>query len=476
MQVSRRGFVTGLAASTLGLAAPPTLAQAQVASGEGYVQAARLGGDVGYVVMDARSGQVLEARNPTMGLPPASTAKTITTLYALETLGTNYRFGTWLIATGPVVNGVVQGDLVLSGGADPTLSTDHLGAMAAELARIGVRGVTGRFLVWGGALPYAEEIAKDQPVYVSYNPSISGLILNYNRVYFAWKRAGNGYQLTMDARGDSYTPTAYTASMQVAARQSPLFAYSDRGGKEQWTVAAPALGRSGSRWLPVRHPTAYAGDVFQTLARGQGCPLPSPQEAKTAPVGTVLVTHASQLLPTILQDMLKYSTNLTAEAVGMTSSTVRGLPAARGRSGTAMSRWIAAKAGTQAIDLVDHSGLGGASRVTAMDMVRVIAAGQPMGLRNLVKPFKLRDAAGRNLQSQPFAVDAKTGTLNFVSSLAGYMTAPNGRELMFAILTGDVDRRRRTQDEDRPAGSVEWVKRSKILQSQLLMRWGAVYG
>ncbi|WP_406870652.1 D-alanyl-D-alanine carboxypeptidase/D-alanyl-D-alanine-endopeptidase [Thioclava sp. 'Guangxiensis'] len=476
MQVSRRGFVTGLAATGLGLAAPPSIAQAQVSSSEAYVQAAQLGGDVGFVVMDARSGQVLEQRHPDLHMPPASTAKTVTTLYALETLGTDYRFGTRLIATGPVVGGVIQGDLVLSGGADPTLSTDDLGAMAAELSRIGVRGITGRFLVWGGAIPYAEEIARDQPVYVSYNPAVSGLILNFNRVYFAWKRAGNGYQVTMDAPGDAYKPRAYTASMTVAARQAPLFSYSDRGGKEQWSVAASALGRSGSRWLPVRHPVAYAGDVFQTLARSQGCPLPAAEEARSQPAGTVLVTHASHRLPDILEDMLKYSTNLTAEAVGMTSSTVRGLPASVGRSGASMSQWIAARAGTQAIDLVDHSGLGGNSRVTPLDMVRVMAAGQPVGLRNLVKPFKMRDASGKTYASQPFRVDAKTGTLNFVSTLTGYMTAPNGRELVFSILTGDVDRRRRTQDEDRPAGSVQWVKRSKILQSQLLMRWGAVYG
>jgi len=80
------------------------------------------------------------------------------------------------------------------------------------------------------------------------------------------------------------------------------------------------------------------------------------------------------------------------------------------------------------------------------------------------------------MKTQPFAVDAKTGTLDFVSTLAGYMTAPDGTELVFTIFTSDLTQRRRSRGQERPAGQRDWVKRSKILQSQLLQRWAAVYG
>ena len=167
---------------------------------EDLIAAAKLDGNVTYVVADARSGQVLEARRATLAMPPASTAKAITSLYALDRLGPAHRFTTRLIATGALQNGTVQGDLVLAGGGDPTLQTDQLAAMAQALRAAGVSGVTGRFLVWGGALPYAPRIANDQPEHVGYNPAVCGMNLNYNRVFFEWKPAGDGFNLTMDAR------------------------------------------------------------------------------------------------------------------------------------------------------------------------------------------------------------------------------------------------------------------------------------
>lgn len=479
--ISRREILAGLAASGAGLACP-AVARAQaaairLASGEELVRAANLGGEVGYVVADAKSGLVLEARGAERAMAPASTAKTITSLYALETLGSGYRFTTRLIATGPVAGGKVQGDLVLAGGGDPTLDTDTLADIAAALAAKGVTGVTGRFLVWGGALGYAPEIASDQPLHVGYNPAVSGLILNFNRVHFEWKRAQGGYALGMEARGERNRPKSFTADMVLANRKAPLFGYRQAGGVEHWSVAQGALGKAGSRWLPVRQPVAYAGDVFQTLARARGVALPAPQEVRNLPGGTVLVSHASDALPVILRDMMRYSTNITAEAVGMTATAARGASPAMGASGAAMSAWLAGKLGGSAARFVDHSGLGANDRISALDMVRAVSLlGPKAGLRGLMKPFKLRDEAGRNVKDQSLRIDAKTGTLNFVSTLTGYMTAPDGTELVFAIFTGDLARRARSKDSEEPEGSGAWVRRSKVLQSQLLERWAALYG
>jgi len=478
---SRRATLAGLAATVTALALPGRLmAQATAirpASGSELVRAAALGGDVSYVVADAKTGRVLEARGADEAMAPASTAKAITSLYALETLGSDYRFVTRLIATGPISGGKIQGDLILAGGGDPTLDTDGLDDLAARLAGAGVTGVTGRFRVWGGALPYAEEIAGDQPVHVGYNPAISGLILNYNRVCFEWKRAKNGYEIGMDARGSRSKPRAYTVEMALVNRRAPLFRYEQRAGKEQWSVASAALGRSGTRWLPVRDPMAYAGDVFQTLARARGVPLPKPETTRDMPGGTVIGERRSDALPVILHAMMKYSTNITAEAVGMTASAARGAGAARGASGAAMSDWLSARLGGTRARFVDHSGLGADDRISALEMVRAISLlGPGVGLRGLMKPFPLRDETGRSIQNSPLRIDAKTGTLNFVSTLTGYMTTPGGTELVFAIFTGDLARRARSQNDEKPQGAGAWVQRSKILQSQLLIRWAALYG
>ncbi|WP_420351930.1 D-alanyl-D-alanine carboxypeptidase/D-alanyl-D-alanine endopeptidase [Paenirhodobacter sp.] len=461
MTVTRRTVLGGIAA----LAVPGTArAQAAVrAQGVGdLIAAAQLGGQVGFVVVDPRAGKVLEAHNETVGMAPASTVKTITSLYALESLGPEFRFPTRLIATGPVSGGQLRGDLILSGGGDPTLSTDDLADMAARLAAAGVRRVTGRFLVWGGALPYAEEICDDQPVHVGYNPAISGLNLNFNRVCFEWKQGKGGYAVSMDARGAKAVPRVTGSEVTVTSRAAPLFTYARQNGRERWTVAQGALGKSGSRWLPVRDPAGYAGEVFRTLARGQGIDLPAPQRIGAAPSGKVLVERGSAPLTPLLRDMMKHSTNLTAETIGMTTSLRLGQAAALGASGAAMSGWFQQRLGRGPARFVDHSGLGADNRIAPIEMVRAVALlGPRVGLRGLMKPFALRDANGRMEKDSRIKVDAKTGTLNFVSTLTGYATVPGGRDLVFAIFTQDLARRARSGREEQPKGGAAWVARSK---------------
>lgn len=132
--------------------------------------------------------------------------KALTAAYALDRLGAAHRFETRVLATGPVVGGVVQGDLLLVGSGDPVLDSDMLGDLAARLAAQGIRGVRGRYLAWGGALPALEQIDAEQPEFVGYNPALAGLNLNFNRVNFEWARAAQGWKLTMDARAERLCP------------------------------------------------------------------------------------------------------------------------------------------------------------------------------------------------------------------------------------------------------------------------------
>ena len=116
------------------------------------IDAANLGSArIGYAVADARTGEMLEVMNPLLQLPPASVTKALTALYALDSLGESYQFSTQLIATGGVENGRVNGDLILVGGGDPTLSTDAMGDLARTMRDAGIREVRGAFKVHSGA-------------------------------------------------------------------------------------------------------------------------------------------------------------------------------------------------------------------------------------------------------------------------------------------------------------------------------------
>ena len=492
-RVTRRLFL-GFLGAGMGhavAAAPPTASLRPVARGgqhfkkavagpEAIIADAKLGGRVVYAVADPRTGRVLETVNGRVGTPPASVAKAVTALYALQTLGPTHRFVTRVVATGPVSNGVVSGDLVLVGGGDPTLDTNALAALAQGLKDRGIREVRGDFKVAEGLLPFVRTIDRDQPDHVGYSPAVTGIALNYNRVHFEWKRSGGGYGVTLDARSDRYRPAVYTSKMQIADRSLPVYSYRDADGVDQWTVARRALGNGGARWLPVRNPALYAGDVFQTLMRAQGIVLKAPKVVKRAPAGTALVAQQSGELQRIVRDMLRFSTNLTAEMVGMAATSQRtGRVASLKASADEMSRWAASTLGAQGTRLVDHSGLGGASKMTAEGMVQaLVKAHGNRSLRPILKPFAMRDAQRRIVKNHPIEVHAKTGTLNFVSGLAGYMTARDGSDLAFAIFCADAQPRNRITKANReaPQGARSWNVRAKVLQTKLIERWGTLYG
>lgn len=448
------------------------------------LQQAGLPGEVACAVADVETGLRLEAENGASGLPPASVAKALTSLYALDVLGAEHRFHTRVMATGDVIGGVVQGDLILVGGGDPTLTTDHLAQLAKALKSVGVREVRGGFKLWDGALPYVRTIDADQPDHVGYSPAISGLALNYNRVHFEWKRAGQGWSVSMDARTEKYRPEVAMARMKVAKRSAPVYSYADSGGADQWTVANAALGKGGSRWLPVRRPAEYAGDVFRTMARAHGIVLAKPKVVKSLPQelgqGQVLAQHSSAALLVMLRRMLKYSNNLMAEMIGMSATAASGRrPGSLRASAQAMNSWAGAKYGMTGTRLVDHSGLGDASRMTPNDLVGALIAARKVGqLKPLLKPFLLRDTNGKVNKTHPIKVTAKTGTLNFVSGLGGFMTAADGTELAFAIFAADQSARSRIKraDRERPKGARSWNRKAKKMQQRLIERWGQVYG
>jgi D-alanyl-D-alanine carboxypeptidase/D-alanyl-D-alanine-endopeptidase (penicillin-binding protein 4) len=497
-EVSRRAVLSGLASA---MVAPSAFAQSAFAPATSLRPAARaedilksylpplsdlinqadLAGRVSVQVADVKTGLVLESHNPLRALPPASVAKAITACYALDVLGPGYHFETRVLATAPVTNGRINGDLILAGGGDPTLDTDAIATTAKRLREeAGVTEVTGRFLVWGGALPALNGIDSEQPSQVGYNPGISGLNLNFNRVHFEWQRAGNGYNVTMDARSATLRPEVRAARMRVEGRNHPIYTYKDGGAFDDWTVARGALGRNGARWLPVRKPARYAAEVFQILARSNGIVLKTPELIDTVPTGTTaIVVHQSAPLRIILRDMLKYSTNITAECIGLTATVARsGTVASLKASADEMNAWAQARLGMTSVALEDHSGLGDDSRVTARDMVKaLISARKTMGIKALLKEHPLRDEDRKILENHPISVHAKTGTLNFVSGLGGFIDLPDGTELAFATFSADLPTRDSLTREQResPPGGRTYAVAARKLQQRLLARWGVLY-
>ena len=147
-------------------------------------------------------------------------------------------------------------------------------------------------------------------------------------------------------------------------------------------------------------------------------------------------------------------------------------------SATAMGAWAQDNLGPHQSVFVDHSGLSGESRVCPRDMVRMLlAVGQNDRARALMPIRTIEPEDDDPLHTSPIEIAAKTGTLNFVSSLAGYMSTAAGRDLVFAIFCADVPRRAALTEaeRERPEGGRTYVTRARRLQRKLIRRWASAY-
>lgn len=442
-------------------------------------------GITGWMAVDLDTGALIDARQPDHAFAPASVAKLPTAFYALERLGPGHRFETRLLATGPVAGGTLRGDLVLAGGGDPEFDSDALAELVAELRRQGITRVAGRLLVDGSAGLRVPAIDPAQPVDAAYNPALSGLSLNFNRVRLKWSAGGEGPALRVSARALRHDPEVTGVRVALAgAGDAPVFSHALEGGSEVWRVRAADMRGKGERWLPVRRPELYAGEVLATLAAAEGIALGPAVEGPVPPGARLIARTESRELRPMLASMLRYSTNLTAELVGQAASRAGGAqPGSLAASGAAMGAWAAAAAGFPAGDpgfrLANHSGLSEDSRVSPRRMVKLLAAMAarqpgpgvryerlPGGAIDLLEDYNVA-AKGIDIDFRRLDIAAKTGTMDYVRGLAGYIVTPSGRRLAFAVFSNDLERRQpgvRHIDK-------RWMARARAFERALVRSW-----
>ncbi|MFK7944759.1 MAG: D-alanyl-D-alanine carboxypeptidase/D-alanyl-D-alanine-endopeptidase [Paracoccaceae bacterium] len=490
-----RRFCVALLAVVVGFvlsAAPPVALaeeQARLLPGprKGTDIRAELGltGVSGWMLVDLATGRVLDAQNADRTFAPASVAKLPTAAFALDALGPDYRFVTELRATAEPKGGTLRGDLILRGGGNPELDTDALVPLARDLAAKGVRKITGRLLTDGSALPQVAEIETAQAEDSSYNPSVSGLNLNYNRVHVKWDARSGRNALSVEAASETLSPPVDSVRVALTnAPGAPIFRLASRKGAEQWQMARRAFRGRAAKWLPVKRPDLYAGGVFRTLASQHGISLPSPERGELRGKLRTLARHESRPLGDILRDMLRFSTNLTAEVTGSAATRSVGVQAQTlADSADVMNAWAASVAGFPAGDpgfrFVNHSGLTIESRVSPRRMVEMLAAfarrepdaaGRHPRIPGAIAGYlKRHNVAAKSvpLDYNRLNVVAKTGTMSYVRGLAGYIATPQGRQLAFAIFSNDLVRR----GGGAQSVNKRWLGRAKGFERALIRNW-----
>jgi serine-type D-Ala-D-Ala carboxypeptidase/endopeptidase (penicillin-binding protein 4) len=409
---------------------------------------------VGACVRSLDRGDELYARNADAAFVPASNQKLLIAAAALDVLGPASSFTTRVLALGLRRGAILEGDLVLRGGGDPTLTTDHLATLADAVHAAGIRRVTGHVrgddshldrqrLGYGWSWD-------DEPF--AYAAPISGLTLNRNTVGVEVRpaaRAGLPPLVRLD-------PPSARMSVRVRAvtglPHEPVTLEVSRVHARDEIVVTGRLPRDSepvAARVTVQDPPLYAAAVFTALLRERGVRVDGPPVLLTAPPGARLVHEVrSPPLAEMVREMNKRSDNLIAETLLKQLGARDGDPtpgAGIAGRGEAVLRAFLARCGVSgpALALADGSGLSRQDLVSPRNLVQLLAAMDRHPAR--VAFFDSLPVAGvdgtlrRRMLDTPAqgSVRAKTGTLTHVTALSGVATARNGERLVFSILTNN---------------------------------------
>jgi serine-type D-Ala-D-Ala carboxypeptidase/endopeptidase (penicillin-binding protein 4) len=328
------------------------------------------------VAVELSAGRTVFARHQALALVPASNQKLGVAYAALSLLGPMYRIETVVYGEGELVGGTWNGDLVLKGFGDPTLSRGDLRALAFQVRALGVRRVTGG--------------------------------IEADESYFDSRRTGPGWK-----------PHHYL--------------------NESAPLSALTVDRAHFRGAMTTAPALAAGKQFRLALRGVGIRVRGLAEVGVAdPSAQQLATTESAPLSRIVRFMNRESDNFTAEILLKHVGAVDDGSGTSAAGAKTVHRVLAEAAiPLTGVRIVDGSGLSPRNRLTAAAVIGMLVAAwqNPVIRTAFVQSLAVAGVNGtleHRMERPPArgAVLAKTGTTRESSALSGYV---RGR-FAFAVL------------------------------------------
>jgi len=472
-----------LAAALLALVAPPPLhaqpARAgNVAARDAYATSAPARGPLaeridavlarpavsrvtwGIEVRDPSTGDVLYARNAARPLIPASNLKLVVSAAAAHHLPADYRFRTTLYATRPVREGTLEGDLVLYGRGDPMVSARYFGSrtavwemLADSLAARGIRRVAGGVVAdesWFDR-EYVREDWEPEDRLWWYAAPVNALGFNDNVVdvqILPGASAGAPARITGHPASDAYRIENATRTVAAGGRHTLDLERGSGPGRIRAVGQIPLRTGADTEYFAVDDAARWAGTVFRETLERRGIEVArddlrvvSDPAVSIAGDSAVLAEWLSPPLPQAIGPVLLNSQNWFAELLVKTlGREVSG----RGswEAGLALERaFLTGVVGIDSADFVlrDGSGLSAGNRVTPRALARLLeyvrrTPGQAVVREKLPVSGAEEGSLRSRLTDLRGRVAAKTGYIGGVNSLSGYVTAADGRELIFVIL------------------------------------------
>ncbi|HET8656848.1 MAG TPA: D-alanyl-D-alanine carboxypeptidase/D-alanyl-D-alanine-endopeptidase [Longimicrobiaceae bacterium] len=432
-----------------------TVAPAQRPPLQGQAEAitSKVGGRWGVLAWVVGQKDPLVAINADSVFTPASNNKVFTSIWALSVLGQDYRFPTDLLITGPIRGGVLEGDVVLRGSGDPAFGYPEftgddpmrpLRIMARRLKELGVRQVRGS-VVGDPFIFDTIHVGPDWPRdtgggAAAYAPGVSGLPFQRNLIAVEATPGPNGRPVI---------------ELEPPVEVVPIENRMHNGGGRGWAVRAPdsdtievrgsVAGRAPHIYrIGVRRPALMTTDALRAAMEQEGIQIRGGVRLGHTPDDATLVhRHFSIPLKDMVHEMNHVSDNFFAEHLwkAAVAKTLGEGSYARGGPASAIFYRRHARVPFGQLYQFDGSGLSDYDRITPNAMVRALIyansapfsqafhASLPVGGQRggtLDHMFRSGAAEGN--------LHAKTGYINDVRTLSGYVTAKNGQLIAFSFL------------------------------------------
>jgi D-alanyl-D-alanine carboxypeptidase/D-alanyl-D-alanine-endopeptidase (penicillin-binding protein 4) len=392
-----------------------------------------------------------EARNP------ASLMKLVTTFAALELLGPAYTWKTTAWSAAPLENGVLAGDLVLRGSADPKLTFEQFWLLLRQLRARGIREIAGDLVLDRNLIAAADHdpAAFDEKPLRPYNVGPDALLLNFKTVRL------------------SLMPDPATRTVLAMAEPEPanlditnLLRLGDNGCGDWKEGLRADLSQHASRWRLVLtgsypascgerhwhlgllpHPE-YLRGVFGQLWQELGGRWSGGARDGAVPAGArQLASIESPALAEQVRDINKFSNNVMARQLFLTLGAESGRQPARSEDADAVVRaWLAGhELRFPELVLDNGSGLSRRERISAGSLARLLlAAWQSPVMPEFVASLPLAAVDGtmkKRLNGNGVAGQAhiKTGTLEGVKAIAGYVLDRKGRQQVVVFLVNHAN-------------------------------------
>jgi len=436
-------------------------------------------------VLEVGRSAPLISINAQQAMNPASTMKLLTTFAALDLLGPAYSWKTEAWIDGELEDGVLHGDLILKGYGDPKFTIEQFWLWLSELRSRGLREIRGDLVLDRSYfdLPAHDPAQFDADPARAYNVGPDALLINFNTLRLRYMPDGNSLKVISEPALDGVTVNNRLIPKGDKVNcddWDDYFSVQPTGDSVLLQGDYPIVCGEREQNLSVMPHTRYVGALFGAVWKELGGTLQGKErDGSVGEKAKLFSTHRSDPLSLIIRDINKYSNNVMARqlfltlgsagpAMGEVASSTAGFnshPLNIERSIFIMQAWLARnQMNFKEVALENGAGLSRKERISAAHMARLLqhAYSHPLSaeFQASLPILGVDGSIKRRLQDSPAASHAhlKTGTLEGVKAIAGYVRSQSGKELIVVFY---INHRNAKQGQDAQDALIEWLARRK---------------